>query len=342
MKFRRRTIFLVVLAALVALILYVTRAHTPPVVGVDGEPLPDSVASLEKVELGGWEQWILIRGSRASNPILLFLHGGPGMPMMYMAHVFGDGLEPEFLVVHWDQRGAGKSYSPHIPLETMNVEQFLSDAYELVRLLLCRYGQDKIYLAGHSWGSYLGALFAARHPELLYAYIGIGQVVDERRAGAIADEFIRRRARETGEEEALRELDAMGSAVREKWLFRFGGELYHHTSWMPFLLTGLLAPEYSLSDVINVAPGSSFSSRHMRFNAISGPLIDNVTRLEVPVYLFTGRHDYVTPSELVELFGERLEAPGKHWAWFEESAHFPFFEEPERFDQEMRRVLAER
>ncbi|NIR46766.1 MAG: alpha/beta hydrolase [Gemmatimonadetes bacterium] len=339
---KKLTIILGVLAVLLVAGLYVTRVRTPRIENQNGESVPGAVASLEPVELGGREQWILIRGHSTSNPLLLFLHGGPGMPMMYMAHVFGHGLEQDFLVVHWDQRGAGKSYDPDLPVETMNVEQFLSDTHELVRRLTRRFGHERIYLAGHSWGSYLGTLYAARHPERLHAYIGIGQVVDERRATEIADAFIRRRARETGDEEALAELNDQGAAAREKWLFRFGGELYHHTNWTPFLLAGLFAPEYSLTDAVNVGRGSSFSSRHMNFNAIDGPLIEEVTRLEVPVYFFQGRHDFVTPAVLVEEYHARLEAPAKDIVWFDDSAHFPFFEQPQRFTAEMRRLLAER
>ncbi|UCC71490.1 MAG: alpha/beta hydrolase [Gemmatimonadota bacterium] len=338
---RKTSLVLGVVAALVVVALYATRVRTPPIRDDDGRLIPGSVASLEQVTLGSLDQYVLIRGHDAGNPILLFLHGGPGMPMMYLAHAFQRELERDFLVVHWDQRGAGKSYSEDVPAESLNVEQLLSDTRELVEALRSRYAAEKIYLAGHSFGSYLGILFAARHPELLHAYIGIGQVVDEERAAEIQDEFIRVTARERGTEEALQELEEKGAGARERWLFELGGELYQHTSWMPLLWTGLRAPEYSLHDAMNVGKGSSFSSRHMQYNAISGPLIDQVTTVAVPVYFFSGRHDYTTPFELVEMYYERLEAPAKRIVWFDDSAHFPFFEEPERFAAEMRAVLAE-
>jgi pimeloyl-ACP methyl ester carboxylesterase len=337
---KRIAIVVAGLVVVAAIALYASRVRTPPIRDAAGRVIPGSVASLEQVTLGGWRQYILIRGSDASNPVLMFLHGGPGMPMMYLAHRFQRELENDFLIIHWDQRGAGKSFAADVPVESMDVEQFLSDARELVELVRSRYGAEKIYLAGHSWGSYLGMLFAARHPELLHAYIGIGQVVDEQRAAAIQDEFIRRRAVETGDQEALQELEAQGRAAHEKWLFKFGGELHRHTSWLPFLWAGLQAPEYSLTDAVNVGRGSSFSSRHMRYNAIQGPLIEHVTKVDVPVYFFTGRHDYTTPFELVELYFERLEAPAKRMVWFEESAHFPFFEQPREFTKAMRAVLA--
>jgi len=313
--------------------------RTPLAVDQDGQPLRGGVAVLEEIELGGTEQWILARGKSADNPVLLFLHGGPGMPAMYLHHACGRELERDFIVVHWDQRGAGKSYNKTVAIESMSARQIMSDALELVDLLRDRYNVDKIYLAGHSWGSYLGTLLVHENPHLFHAYVGIGQVTDNERQGAIADMFIVRRARETENQRAIAQLGSRGEIAREKWLFEFGGILYNETGYRPLLKTGLCAPEYSIWDALNVAKGSTFSSNHMRYNVIVGPLMEEVTSLRVPVYFFQGRHDYITPSELVEEYLEKLEAPRKKMVWFENSAHYPFFEEPERFTAEMAAVL---
>jgi pimeloyl-ACP methyl ester carboxylesterase len=334
---------LLILAGVVALlfivILFLMRPRTPEIKGPSGRRLPDHVASLEKVTLGGEKQWILIRGQDRSLPVLLFLHGGPGMPMMYLAHTFQRPLEESFLCVQWDQRGAGKSYRPSLPLESLSVEQILSDAHELIMMLRSRFGQDKIYLAGHSWGSYLGMQLAARHPELLHAYIGIGQVVDEVRAREIAERFIRERAIATDDQEALFELNTLGAAVHEKWLFKYGGVLYGKTGFFPFIWAGLRAPEYGFFDIPKVGKGSSFSSRHMQYDAIAGPLLEEVRAVEVPVYFIAGRHDFTTPSELVEEYISILEAPKKRLIWFERSAHFPFFTQPEEFARVLGDIL---
>ncbi|UCG52086.1 MAG: alpha/beta hydrolase [Candidatus Latescibacterota bacterium] len=342
---RRLTRFLfsavAILGAVLIVVIYADRARTPVFEGDDGEVLKGSVASLETVNLGGLDQHVLIRGRDMTQPVLVFLHGGPGMPMMYLAHAFQAELENHFVVVHWDQRGAGKSYSDGIPVETMNVEQILSDALEFIELLKRQFGQNKIYLAGHSWGSYLGMLLVHRHPELFHAYIGIGQVTDPERSREIQDRFIRERARETGNTKAIEDLDSKGAAAHEMWLFKFGAELHDATSWVPFLLVGLRSSEYTFMDCLKIAPGSSFSSRHMTYNAINGPLIDEVTQVDVPVYFFTGRHDYTTPFELIEQYLEKIDAPTKKMVWFEDSAHFPFFEEPGEFAHEMKTVLLE-
>jgi pimeloyl-ACP methyl ester carboxylesterase len=312
--------------------------RTPGMLGPEGEPLRNGIATLEKIELGGEDQWVLSRGE-SGRPVLLFLHGGPGMPAMYLHHEFGRDLERHFVVVHWDQRGAGKSYNRHILPETMSVRQMMNDAQELISILRERHRKDKIYLAGHSWGSYLGMLLISEDPGLFHAFVGIGQVANGERAGAIADMFIVRRARETGVQRAINQIGSRGEVAREKWLFKFGAILRGETGYGKLVRTGLLAPEYSLWDALNVAKGSKFSSDNMRYNVILGPLMDEVTSVRVPVYFFQGRHDYVTPSELVEEYLEKLRAPGKKIVWFENSAHYPFFEEPERFTEEMAAIL---
>lgn len=122
-----------------------------------------SISSLEKHEIGGVEQWILVRGHDRSKPVVLFLHGGPGMPVMYLAHAFQRALEHDYVVVHWDRRGAGKSFDALSQMQALSVSQTLEDTYELTRILRQRFGQQRIYLVGHSWGSYLGLLAAPEY-----------------------------------------------------------------------------------------------------------------------------------------------------------------------------------
>jgi len=334
-------ILLIVILIVFIGIVVLKRPHTPRIKGSMGQANAGSVASLEKLNLGGVSQWILIRGRDKSNPLLLFLHGGPGMPMMYLAHRFQRPLEERFMCVQWDQRGAGKSFHRGVPPESLNVEQMLSDALELIRLLQGRYGQEKIFLAGHSWGSYLGMLLVSRHPELFHAYVGIGQVVDEAASLDLQDRFIRKRAKESGNDEALRDLDFSGPGAHEKWLFKFGAELYGKTGYGAFIKAGLMAPEYGVFDIPKVGKGSSYSSRHMQYNAQEGPHLNNLKRVEIPVYFFTGRYDYVTPFELIEKFSRELEAPINRMVWFERSAHFPFFSDPDRFAQALEAIATE-
>ncbi len=337
------TFVLLVLAGIFGCLLIITRPHTPSIKDDRGKILPGSIASLEKIELGGLEQWINIRGKDRSNPVVLFLHGGPGMPMMYLAFKFQRPMEEHFVCIQWDQRGAGKSYSKNVPVESLTVEQILADAAELTQHIRDRFDKEKIYLVGHSWGTYIGMLLIQRFPKLFEAYVSIGQVVDDKRGREISDRYIREQALKMGNQEALDEMAEDPDGYREKWLFAFGGELYGETSYTPFIKAGLQSPEYGLFDIYKVARGSIFSSQNMVYNAINGTIFQNIHSVEVPVYFFTGRHDYTTPFELVELFYEQLKAPRKMLVWFDNSAHFPFYEEPQRFAQKMvDLVLAER
>lgn len=331
---------LLVMAAVTYLIA--DQPYTPPFKDRDGRILEGSIATLEQVNIGGIDQFLLIRGKSTSSPVLLFLHGGPGMPAMYLAHDFQRPLEEHFVVVHWDQRGAGKSFNGDIPIETMNVEQFISDTVELAQMLRERFGQEKIYLVGHSWGSYLGMLVVERHPELFHAYIGMGQVAGEKsRVIQLQEEFIQQQAQAEGNREALTDLYNDPDGTREKWLFYYGGELYDAQDFTPLLKTGLRSPEYSLFDALRIQPGVRFSGENMQYNVMAGSLMDTITEVEIPVYFFAGRHDYTTPFSLMEVYYEKLEAPHKRLVWFEQSAHFPFFEEPKRFTEEMLKVLQE-
>lgn len=329
---------LLVLTSLLAILLYVKRPHTPAIKGPDGRRPPHAVSQLMKIRLGGVDQWVSIRGHDTSNPVLLFIHGGPGMPMMYLSHAFQRPLEEHFVCVHWDQRGAGKSFHAGVSADRLSVRRLLDDLYELVGMLSTWFGKQKIYLAGHSFGSYLGMLAVREHPELFEVYLGIGQVVDDERASALQDKFIRREAAELGEPEAVADLDRVGTAAHEKWLFRFRGELRASKSYAPFIKAGLLSPEYGLFDIPKVARGSAFSSKHMKYDVIDGPLMDAVREVGVPVYFLMGQYDQVTPLALVEEYSEVLDAPHKQIILFRRSAHFPFFEEPDSFARALKAI----
>lgn len=340
-----------ILAGLLALLLltlgagalYLTwgRGQTPPLLDAQGNPLPGSIASLEQLDLNGAAQWVLLRGRDRTKPVLLFLHGGPGMPAMYLAHAWQRPLEEDFVVVHWDRRGAGKSYEAGLAGE-LSVRQTLDDTYELTRRLRERFGPPRILLVGHSWGTYLGLLAAAEHPDYYGAYVGMGQMAGDSAQDRQAQRvFLQEVAAAAGDTALLRRLEQVPPEINEDDLFRYGAELYRAQSFWPLLLTGLRALEYDLGDVLNVKRGAQLVGGKMQYDAITGPLSQVVTRLEIPAFFFLGRHDYTTPSPLAEEYFGQLEAPLKKLVWFEESAHFPFFEEPARCRAELIRAWQE-
>jgi pimeloyl-ACP methyl ester carboxylesterase len=193
---------------------------------------PRAVELLEPVEIGGVEQWIFVRGEDPEAPLLLWLHGGPGSPAMPNARLVDDQLVHHFLVVHWDQRGAGKSFGFDVPAESYTVEQLVSDAEEVAEHVLRRFGRERLFLLGHSWGSDLGSYLVVRRPELFHAWISMGTDARTAEAEAVGYHWVRARAMEAGHREALEELDEIGPppyadllelATEREWLDPFGG-----------------------------------------------------------------------------------------------------------------------
>jgi len=352
----KRMMFFAVMAAL--FISVMSCSYTPLIVDTDGDVVSGSIAEMVPVTLGGFEQWLVIRGVDRTNPVLLFIHGGPGFPETPLFHSMCGDLQEDFVVVTWDQRGAGLSYSKDVPVESMTVEQFITDAHELVGYLKERFGVEKIYIVGHSWGSVLGMHLIDRYPEDFYAYVGIGQVVNMHENERISYEYVYNRAMELNDKKAIRELEEVGPPVnglygddptdidklltQRKWLLKYGGALYGKTSYLSYYPTYILSPEYSIFDSLNVLRGSKKSGELMNVQLRAVDLYTEIPEVEVPVYFFTGRHDYNTPFELVEEYYSILKVPRKELIWFEESAHSPNIEEPERFTRLMvEKVLAE-
>lgn len=313
-----------------------TRGTTPAIEDSAGRPMPNSVAELEPVDLGGAAQWILIRGWNRQNPVVLFLHGGPGMPAMYLAHAFQRPLERNFTMVQWDRRGAGKSYEGCAA--SYSVRQTLDDTYELTRLLRRRFGQRRIYLVGHSWGTYLGLLAVREHPEYYRAYIGVSQMTPDTSLNRAAERrALTRRALAVGDTLFATRIRSGSRRPTEDDLFRYGGELWGHTNYLPILWTGLWAPEYTLTDVLDVPRGSACVGRRMRYDVGFGPDLDSM-RLAVPVYFLAGAHDLNTPPGLARAYLDRISAPVRRFVLFDSSSHFPFLEEPGRFGSELRAI----
>lgn len=290
-------------------------------------------SSLEKIELGGVDQSILIRGSDTSNPIVLFLHGGPGMPMMYLSHSFQHEIEKEFITVQWDRRGAGKSYNKHIDTLSITDEQYYSDALELIDKLKVQFDKEKIFLVGHSWGTYLGSILAHKNPEIFYAYISIGQIVNTEKAHVLQRQFIENKANQLNRPEAIEDIEKYGSDVYEKWLFKFGAELYKDTSYHAFVKEGMRSPEYSLFDALKIAKGSNFCSLHIQYNMIESTIEKEINDYQIPCFFIVGKHDMTTPASLISSYYESINAPLKEIHWFDQSAHFPFYEEKELFSK---------
>jgi len=313
----------------------------------------NGINSLEQVEFGGMKQWISIRGTNRHNPVLLFLHGGPGSANIAKLRIQVPELEKYFVVVNWDQRGAGKSYSPSFDMSTLSLKQYVEDAHELIDVLKQRFGVEKIYLMGFSWGTVLGLSLVDQYPDDFLAYISVSQMVDFKAGEKTSLEYVRQAAREDGNTQAVTELSNIDPSysspgwsaqltTERKWLLQFGG-VYHHTNsysheaWMM-----LKAPEYSLVDFAFWPMGSSGSIKQMWPELMNINFFEQVPVVRCRVYFFTGRYDYNSPSQLTEVYYQKVEAPaGKTLVWFENSAHDVFHDEPAKVVQELLKVINE-
>jgi pimeloyl-ACP methyl ester carboxylesterase len=165
-----------------------------PITNQKGETIPNSISVIDTVRLGGLKQYVIIRGTDSTKPVMLFVHGGPGGPEIGMMKETNRLIENDFVMVYWEQRGAGKTYSSNAPPESMNLKQFIIDAGELSQYLIKRFKKDKIYIMGHSWGSLLGILTANRYPELFHAYFGVGQIGHQYKGELVSFEWVKNQA----------------------------------------------------------------------------------------------------------------------------------------------------
>lgn len=308
----------------------------------------------QKIPLGGLQQKIHIRTNDISLPVLLFFHGGPGVCERHSTmHNDGDLLDT-FTVVTWDQRGSGGSYKGAKP-ETFTIDQMVEDANELVLWLCGQFNKDKIFIVGGSWGSILGTLLAYRHPEHIAAFVGYGQVVNVRLNEEISYNFTLEAARKAGDTKTVEALEQVGPPVVGCYKGGFDGMMTQRNAMMKyggysqnakkrsyfrsFILPMFLWGEYSPADLYGLINGYKkvLMAMWAEIGAVDFPA--TCTKFSVPIYIFDGRLDMNTPSELVEDWYNKIEAPDKDLIWFDHSGHNPIGDEPEKFKKLLREKL---
>ncbi|MEW6662852.1 MAG: alpha/beta fold hydrolase [Bacillota bacterium] len=295
------------------------------------------------------EQWILIRGRDINNPVLLWLHGGPGAAQIPVGRYFNGPLEDDFVVVQWDQRGAGKSNPIGFDEQNMTLEQFVRDAHELTQYLKKRFNKEKIFLIGHSWGMHFGIKVVRAYPGDYYAYVAVSQVVDSARGSKIAYSWLQEQIENRSNQKDIRRLTELGlPPYTDHWTYvkfakmveAYGGGI--DVGMGKLALIALRAPEYRPGDYIAWLRGANRGSGPMWKATRSFNMFQEVPQLLLPVYFFSGSRDYNTPLQLVEEYLAVLDAPfGKHLVRFDSSAHAPFMGEQKKFNREMVRVKEE-
>ncbi len=316
------------------------------------DPPPPGIARIETITIDGLPERLLIRGrDPAHNPLLLFIHGGPGFPAAPFRQVNSD-LERDFTVVHWDQRGAGYSYFPkEIPVGTMRVEQFVRETLAVSRHLCREFNQPKLYLLGHSWGTLPAILAAARAPQLFYAYVAVSQLVD-------IDESARRltvaalhHAQDDHARTQARELQAVGPPPyralpdqdrAEDLISGLLPRVPHQATDLRLAALALTSRYYPLPEVIRCFWSYRYSRGLLDPQLHGYDLRRLVPKLAVPVYFFVGREDTTFGVTLQEEYFRALVDPrGKQFVLFRDSTHWPHLEQPAAFEMQMERVRAE-
>jgi pimeloyl-ACP methyl ester carboxylesterase len=315
---------------------------TPPFRGPRGEVVPGSVAEVAYCRLGGLDQWVMIRGESVAYPPLILLHGGPGLSETGLFRHFNAPLERSFTVVYWDQRGAGKSFARDVPRSSMTVEQFISDLNDLVDAVCERLGKTKVAIFGHSWGSALGVLYAARFPEKVAIYVGSGQIGDWAAGESASYEFALAEAQRRGNRRAVRKLRAIGSPphtgeqvfAERTWVTRLDGGMRPKALWKMGRAV-LASEESSIFELPSTMRGFRFTLDAMWAEVSRLNLIALAPGLQMPVFLFLGRKDHFVPPEASVAYFEALTAPSKQLVWFEQSGHESFVDEPVKFNGAM-------
>ena len=343
-------IFLVSVIAVIASQFFAT---TPPIIGANGQPIPGSIAVLEKVELNGSRQWISIRGHDVNKPVLLFLAGGPGGSQLVTERRALGELEKHFVVVNWEQPGAGKSFDA-VDRSTLTPERYITDGIALVQYLRERFAEEKVYVLGESWGSALGIWMVQRDPEYFHAFIGTGQMVAFLETDLMCYDFAMKWAQERGDTEKIARLQKQGPppyygkgmALKEAVYLM---DTFNYMNADPNIaddgfntFEDLAGSEYGLYDKVSWVRGPLETLDIVYPQLWDVDFRTQAAQLEVPAYFLLGRHDVNAPPVLTEQYYEILNAPHKELIWFERSGHNPWVTESAGFvDTVVNKVLTE-
>ncbi len=285
-----------------------------------------SIQTKEAVSIGGIQQWISIRGASDSDPVLLFLHGGPGNSVMGYASQFTDQLQQHFIVVQWDQRESGKTAKLNSSPEPLTVARMEQDASDMVDYLRKRFHQEKIYLVGHSWGGFLALRVAALHPGWLEACIASAPMINQWESERQTLEWLMRKA------EAQRNAEAIAELSKVHIPFRDPDELYYHRRWL------------QLANGKNPFPKNYVRNWGKKWFALFSEacainLFETLPAIDCPVYFLVGSDDRQASSTITEAYYKVVKAEKKELIWFTKSGHNLNLTESNKFQESILGLL---
>jgi pimeloyl-ACP methyl ester carboxylesterase len=342
-------VIVVCVLILVGVLLVISPGKPEPFLDPSGKPLAGSLSEKVFVNINGVQQGMFIKSKDVAHPVLLILHGG--MPDYFLTQKYPTGLEDYFTVVWWEQRGSGISYHAGLPRETITLEQMISDTLEVTNYLRNRFSKEKIYLMGHSGGTFVGIQAAAREPQLYYAYLGQSQMTDQLKSEKLAYDYMLQQFKENGNTQMVRKLEAapvtMTDGTPDGYLLVRDVAMHSlgigTTRDMHSVITGILLPsfasrDYTLTEKINMWRGKAQSGVASLWSTmLATDMAKQVPELAIPVYFFEGKYDYTCSYTEAKTYFEKLKAPVKGFYTFEQSAHSPMLEEPLK----MQKILQE-
>ncbi len=303
---------------------------------------PNGIQENYQLTIGGIKQWVYVRGQNRNNPIILFVHGGPASPISPEMWMFQRPIEEYFTVINYDQRAAGRTYLTIDTLalgKTINIEQYVNDAIELTELIKEKYKKKKVILMAHSWGTIVSMKAALKRPDLFYAYIGIGQIINTKDNERLSYDYAVNEATKLKNDTALAELKSIAPypgnkpitreriIIARKWPQYYGGLTAFRNESFYFFNAPFLSPEYTDKDVEAISKGSLFTLGRILPEFLEVDF-KSIKKFPIPVFMFMGRHDYTTPTEPTDIWLKNVTAPLKKEIWFENSAHLIPWEEP--------------
>lgn len=301
----------------------------------------------EYVNINGIDQFLLHYSNMNSElPVLLFLHGGPGMSESTFSYAFQEEISDLYNVVHWDQRGAGKTLSKNKNIYP-TINELLDDLSQVVKYLKEKYTKEKVVILGHSFGSVLGTLFVLNHPEDVLYYIGAGQVISLTDNEKVGYEKLKELIIKSDNKKDLEKLKKIGKYPKNKYdksmmkkiqaIRILQGKYKIGMEFIPVLKTLFKSPIFQVSDILSIVKGMSNNKQLFEY-LFSHSLDNELHNYEIPVYYIVGDRDFQAPNTIAKSYFNTINAPNKEIFTIEDAGHFMMLDQPKLFAKAMTKI----
>lgn len=331
--------------AVLALLSLKSTGKPKPFFDESNKIISNSISEKIFIEVNGTIQGMFIKSKNINNPVILYLHGG--MPDYFLTEKYPTGIENNFTIVWWEQRGSGISSNLKESNDEISIEQLIDDTIFITKYLSNRFNKSKIYLMGHSGGTFTGLIISHRYPELYHAYIGIAQISNQRKSEQYALDYMLNKFKELNDISMVNKLKKIQIGetgdlpndyikIRDVAMHKLGIGTTRDINnvFKDIFQESWLFSEYTISEKYRLWAGKSKAGVSIIWNEmINVNLMENYTSFQIPIYFVHGKFDYTCSYELAQMYFNKIEAPVKGFYTFNESAHSPLFEEPDKLNE---------